>query len=56
MTPEEIRRYGGVLGPAGCALVMWQYNATYMANPENRSAFKDIADKLASLPAKSCST
>jgi hypothetical protein len=55
MTPEEIRRYGAVLGPAGCALVMWQYNSEYMANVDNRESFKYLADMLAGLPAKTCS-
>jgi hypothetical protein len=54
MTPQEIRTFGSILGPAGCALVMWRYDQEYMANPDNRSAFKDLADKLAALPAKSC--
>jgi hypothetical protein len=54
MTPEEIRKFGSVLGPAGCALVMWRYESDYMANPYNQEAFKYLADRLGALPAKSC--
>jgi hypothetical protein len=54
MTPQQVRDYGMVLGPAGCGLVMWHYAPDFMADLENRAAFKDIADKLATLPAKSC--
>jgi hypothetical protein len=44
-----------VLGPAGCGLMMWRYDADFMSNPENRQAFNDIGARLATLPAKSCS-
>jgi len=54
MTPEQVRDNGLVLGPAGCGLVMWRYDAKFMANTENQRAFKDVAGRLATLPAKSC--
>jgi hypothetical protein len=54
MTPAQVREAGLVLGPAGCALGMWRYDAAFMANPENLRAFKDVAARLATLPAKAC--
>jgi hypothetical protein len=54
MTPAQVREAGMVLGPAGCALSMWRYDAAFMANPENQRAFKDVAARLATLPAKAC--
>ena len=54
MTPDQVRQLGGVLGPAGCALMMWRYDATYMADPANQLAFRDLASRLAGLPGKRC--
>jgi hypothetical protein len=54
MTAQQVRDYGLVLGPAGCGLMMWRYDADFMSNPENRQAFNDIAARLATLPAKPC--
>jgi hypothetical protein len=54
MTPEEVRDWGRLLGAAGCALVLWQYDDAFMANPENQRAFADLAGLLATMPAKSC--
>jgi hypothetical protein len=54
MTPEQVRDYGLVLGPAGCGLVMWHWAADFMANEGNRASFRDIGNRLASLPAKTC--
>jgi hypothetical protein len=54
MTPEQVREFGRVLGPAGCALMMWRYDSAFMANADNVLAFRDIASLLASLPRKSC--
>jgi len=54
MTPEQMRTTGMVLGPAGCGLLMWQYDATYMANPDNRIVFKELRDKLDTITGRSC--
>jgi hypothetical protein len=54
MTPAQIRENGAVLGPAGCGLAMWRYDASFMANPENRRAFEDVAGRLSALAAKAC--
>jgi hypothetical protein len=54
MTPTQVREYGKILGQAGCALTMWRYDATFMANPENVQAFRDVAATLANAPARSC--
>ena len=54
MTPQQVREWGSVLGQAGCALTMWRYDASYMANPENVKAFQDVAAALAKAPATGC--
>ena len=54
MTPQQIREFSRVLGPSGCALLMWRYDADMMGDPEYKSAFKDVAELLAAAPAKSC--
>ncbi len=54
MTAQQLRDFGGILGPAGCGLVLWRYDDTFMADPDNQAAFTDIGDRLASLPAKAC--
>jgi hypothetical protein len=54
MTPEQIREWGSLLGSAGCALLMWQYDAAFVARPENQRAFGDVAARLARTPARSC--
>jgi hypothetical protein len=55
MTPEQIREFGRVLGPAGCALLMWRYDDVMMQDLEYQRAFRDVAAMLATAPAKSCS-
>ena len=55
MTAQQLRDYGLVLGPVGCAFIMWQYQSNFMARADNQQAFRDLAARLASAPAKSCS-
>jgi hypothetical protein len=54
MTAQQVRDWGITLGSAGCALMMWRYDTEFMSNPNNVQAFKDVAARLATLPAKSC--
>ena len=54
MTPEQLRQYALVLGPAGCGLLMWRYDEGFMANSENQRALSDVATRLKALPSKSC--
>jgi hypothetical protein len=54
MTPDQVRDFGLVLGPAGCGMVMWRYDDAFMADPENQAAFRDIGTRLSSLPGKAC--
>jgi hypothetical protein len=54
MTAQQVREWGTILGSAGCAMMMWKYDDKFMADAENQQAFRDVADRLASLPAKSC--
>jgi hypothetical protein len=54
MTAEQVRNFGLVLGPVGCAFSMWQYDSDFMSRPDNQQAFKDVAARLATAPARSC--
>lgn len=54
MTPAQIRDWGRALGPAGCALTMWRYDALFMADTANTRAFKDVGATLAKAPGKAC--
>jgi hypothetical protein len=54
MTAAEIREWGLLFGPQGCAMLMWTYKDDFMAVPANQSAFADIAAALAPLPRKAC--
>jgi hypothetical protein len=55
MTAAQVREYGLVLGPAGCAMMMWRYDDAFMANPGNQQAFAEIARRLATQAARPCS-
>ncbi len=54
MTPDQIRDWGLVLGPAGCALTMWRYDPVFMADPKNIQAFKEVGAALSQAQARSC--
>jgi hypothetical protein len=54
MTAEQVRTVGQTLGPAGCGFMVWRYDATFMANPANQQAFRDVGERLATAAAKSC--
>jgi hypothetical protein len=54
MTAQELKDYGLVLGPAGCAFTLWQYDSDFMARSDNQLSFKDLAGRLATAPAKAC--
>jgi hypothetical protein len=54
MTAAQIRDWGKRLGPAGCALLMWRYDATAMARPDNQQAMRDVAAALAKAPRRPC--
>jgi hypothetical protein len=54
MTAARVRERGLVLGTAGCALTMWTHNSTFWSRTDNTAAFKDVAAKAATAPAKAC--
>jgi hypothetical protein len=54
MTSDQLRTWGKALTPYGCFMMMWEYDAAYMAEPANQLAFKDIAALAASKPKRSC--
>ncbi|MGH7509212.1 MAG: hypothetical protein ACREMZ_07050 [Gemmatimonadales bacterium] len=54
MSAQQVRDWGLALGPAGCAMLMWRYDATFMSDPANQQAFKDVAAALAQAPGRSC--
>jgi hypothetical protein len=54
MTADNLRTWAKALLPYGCFLMMWQYDAAYMAKAANQTAFKDIAAAAAATPRRSC--
>ncbi len=54
MRADQVREYGMVLGPAGCALTLWRYDRQFMADPENQRAFEELARQFATLPSRPC--
>jgi hypothetical protein len=54
MTAEQVHDVGLTLGPAGCGFMIWRYDATFMADPANQQAFRDIGTRLASATPKAC--
>jgi hypothetical protein len=54
MTPEQVREAGRVLGPAGCFLTGFRYDADFMASPENQAALREVVSVLAARPGSSC--
>lgn len=54
MTADQVREYGTVLAAGGCALFMWRQDDRFMADPDNRKAFAEVAALAASQPARSC--
>jgi hypothetical protein len=54
MTPQQIKDFGYLIGPAGCGLVMWMYKDDMMADPLYQTAFRDVATRLSGLPSKPC--
>ena len=53
-TAAQVREWGALLGSAGCAFVLWRYDDSYMANPDNQRAFADVANVLATRPQRPC--
>jgi len=55
MTAQQIVDWSVVLGPAGCGgMLMWRYDADFMAQPPNQQAFAEAARRLAALPSRPC--
>jgi hypothetical protein len=54
MNATQLRNWGITLGTSGCMLLMWKYDAAFMANAQNAQAFSDVATRLASTPGRSC--
>jgi hypothetical protein len=54
MTATQLHDWGLAVGPAGCGLLMWQYDGAYATNYDNQRSFKDIAAAMGSAPRKAC--
>ena len=54
MTPSQVREWGLMLGPLGCAMLMWRHDTEFMAEDANLEAFRDISARLAGGPIPSC--
>jgi len=54
MTATQIREWGTLLGPAGCALMMWRYDSVAMGRADNQKAMADVAAKLGTVARREC--
>jgi hypothetical protein len=54
MTATQLRDFGRALGPSGCVLTMWTYDANYFGRSDNQQAFRDVGATLATVPRKAC--
>jgi len=54
MTADQVRQWGRALGPYGCAMFMWKYEAAFWSKSANIQAFRDVAATLATKPRRSC--
>jgi hypothetical protein len=54
MTPTQVRDWSRALGTYACAMLVWQYDKTFLSNSANVTAFKDAASTLVSRPRPSC--
>jgi hypothetical protein len=54
MTSAQVREFGLALAPKGCAMFVWRYDEEFMSKSANLAAIKEIAEKVATLPPRSC--
>ena len=54
MTADQVRTWGKALTPYACFMMLWRYDAAYMAEAANQLAFKEIAALAASKPKPTC--
>jgi len=54
MTAAQVAEWGKTLGQAGCALLMWRYDAAFVSKAANVRAFRDVASTLSKTQGKSC--
>jgi hypothetical protein len=54
MTADQVTRSGLALGPSGCGLFMWRYDASFWERADNQAAFRTVADSLARVPWRAC--
>jgi len=54
MTASQVKSFGLVLGPSGCAFTMWRYDDAFMSRGANQSAFQDVSSAVAAAPRKPC--
>jgi hypothetical protein len=54
MTADQMRQWGNTLGPAGCGLFMWHYDAAFVSTTDNAAALSDVAQTMAGQPYKAC--
>ncbi|MGH7536713.1 MAG: hypothetical protein ACREMG_14195 [Gemmatimonadales bacterium] len=54
MTADQVSSWGRALATAGCYLMMWRYDGTFMSKSANQEAFRDVASAVASRSPRSC--
>ena len=54
MTATQVREWSKLLGPGSCAMIMWQYDGTFMSKYANQQAFKAASSYLKYASKRSC--
>jgi hypothetical protein len=54
MTPTQVRDWGNALGVAGCAMLLWKYDDTFISKSANVDAIKNVAATLGAKARRSC--
>jgi hypothetical protein len=54
MSATQVREWSKLLGSGSCAMIMWQYDATFMSKYANQQAFKAASSYLRYAPKRSC--
>jgi hypothetical protein len=54
MSPDQVRAFGSSLASWGCGLILWRFDSTAVAKPENVAALKDLGRITSLLPSITC--
>lgn len=54
MTPDQVRSWAELVGPSGCYLLLWRFDAAFMGRAVNQQALRDVAGTLATVARRRC--